>query len=146
MKLLVLLQWRHNACDGVSNHRPSIVCSAVCSGADQRKHQSRVTALSEGNPPVTGGSPHSGEVTRIDDVIMVLQKKPPCEIDVNKTYISYENAVFVSFVTIEAWSHKVRYNLIAHMLYVFYNPIDLHACAKNTYHKTYFSLVILILF
>ena len=46
------LQWRHNERDGVSNHR-----SSVCSGADQRKHQFRVTGLCEGNLPVTGGFP-----------------------------------------------------------------------------------------
>ena len=34
----------------------SIVCSIVCSGADQRKHP-RVTGLWEGNPPVTGRFP-----------------------------------------------------------------------------------------
>ena len=34
------LQWRHNEHDSVSNHRYPIVCSTVCSGADQRKHQS----------------------------------------------------------------------------------------------------------
>ena len=33
------LQWRHNERNGVSNHR-RLVCSTVCSGADQRKHQS----------------------------------------------------------------------------------------------------------
>ena len=36
----------------------STVCSAFCSGADQRKHQSfAFTGLCEGNPPVTGGVP-----------------------------------------------------------------------------------------
>ena len=37
----------------------SIVCSTVCSGADQRKQTSklRVTGLCKGNPPVTGGCP-----------------------------------------------------------------------------------------
>ena len=48
------LEWRHNERDGVSN--VSIVCLTICSGADQRKHQS------------------SAEVTRkmfrSDDVIM----------------------------------------------------------------------------
>ena len=35
-----------------------IVCSAVCSGAHKRKHQSSVLlAFCEGNPPVTGGFP-----------------------------------------------------------------------------------------
>ena len=36
----------------------SIVCSTVCSDADQRKHQKHcVIGLCEGNPPVTGGFP-----------------------------------------------------------------------------------------
>ena len=36
----------------------SIICSIVCSGADQRKHQSFVSlAFCEGNPPVTCGFP-----------------------------------------------------------------------------------------
>ena len=33
----------------------SIVCSAVCLGADQRKIKFRVTGIGDGNPPVTGG-------------------------------------------------------------------------------------------
>ena len=35
--------WRHNGRDGVSNHWRldcSVVCQAVCSGVNQRKHQS----------------------------------------------------------------------------------------------------------
>ena len=36
----------------------SIVCSTVCSVADQRKHQSSASlALCQGNPPVAGGFP-----------------------------------------------------------------------------------------
>ena len=36
----------------------SVVCSIVCSGKDQRKHQTlHVTGLCEGNPLVTGGFP-----------------------------------------------------------------------------------------
>ena len=39
----------------------SIVCLTVCSGVDQRKHQSSaLLALCEGNSPVTGGFPHKG--------------------------------------------------------------------------------------
>ena len=38
---ILSFQWRHNERDGVSNHkRLNIVYSTVCSGADQRKHQS----------------------------------------------------------------------------------------------------------
>ena len=35
----------------------STVCSTVCSGADQTKHQFRVTGLCAGNSPVTGEFP-----------------------------------------------------------------------------------------
>ena len=36
----------------------SIVCSAICPGVDQRKHQIfAFTGLCEGNPPMTGGFP-----------------------------------------------------------------------------------------
>ena len=49
----------------------SIVCSTVYSGTSKL----RVTGLCKGNPPVTGGSPHRGPVTRkmftFDDVIMI---------------------------------------------------------------------------
>ena len=40
----------------------SSIYLTVCSGADQRKHQSS-TPL-EGYPPVTGGSPHKGPMTK----------------------------------------------------------------------------------
>ena len=50
----------------------TIVYSTVCSGADQRKHQ---TSASEGNPQVTVGFPHKGPVMRkmftFDDVITI---------------------------------------------------------------------------
>ena len=51
-----------------------IVCSTVCSGADQRKtYQSSVSlhGLCEGTPPVIGGSPHKGPMFPFDDVIML---------------------------------------------------------------------------
>ena len=52
----------------------TIVCSAVYSGADQRKH--RVTGLFVGNSPVTGEFPaqiaNSVEMFPFDDVIMVV--------------------------------------------------------------------------
>ena len=37
------LQWRHNECDGVSNHQPLDCLLNVCSGTYQRKHQSSVS-------------------------------------------------------------------------------------------------------
>ena len=55
----------------------SIVCSAVCSGADQRKHQSSASlAFVKGIHRRPVDSPHKGPVTRkvflFDDVIMML--------------------------------------------------------------------------
>ena len=59
------LQWRHNASDGVSNHR-RLVCLLNCWGVDQRKHQSSAWLVD---------SPHKGSVARkmfaFDDVIMI---------------------------------------------------------------------------
>ena len=54
----------------------SIVCSTVCSGANQlKKSQFRVTGLCERNAPVIDGFPSQGPVRRnifpFDDVIMV---------------------------------------------------------------------------
>ena len=47
-------RWCHNERDVVSNHRRSIVCSTVCSGADQLKTSKHcVTGLCKGNSPVT---------------------------------------------------------------------------------------------
>ena len=47
------LLWRHNERVGVS-----IVCSSICSGADQRKTSKLcITGRCVGNPPVTGGFP-----------------------------------------------------------------------------------------
>ena len=40
MSITISLQWRHNEHKGVSNHRNWTVCTVVCSGAHQRKHQS----------------------------------------------------------------------------------------------------------
>ena len=69
------LQWRHNECDGVSNH--SIVCTTICSGSDQKIHQSSASlAFVRGIHRWPVNSPHKGPVTRnmfpFDDVIMVL--------------------------------------------------------------------------
>ena len=56
------LQWRHNERDVVSN--VSNVCSTVCSGADQRSHQSPVSlAFVRGIHRSTVDSPHQEPVT-----------------------------------------------------------------------------------
>ena len=67
---ITTLQWRHNELDG----DVSIVCSTVCSGADQGKYQSSASlALAKGIHRWPVDSPHKGPVTRkmfpFDDVI-----------------------------------------------------------------------------
>ena len=59
------LQWRHNERDGVSNQR-RLDCLHNCLFGRRSKKTSklRVTGLCEGNPSVTGDSPHKGTVTR----------------------------------------------------------------------------------
>ena len=58
----------------------SIVCTTVCSGADQRKHQKlHIPGLCEENPPVTGGYPSQRagytEIITFDEVIMNKTKQ-----------------------------------------------------------------------
>ena len=50
------LQWRHNGCDGISNHR-RLDCLLIRLFGHRSKKRSklRVTGLCEGNPPVTSG-------------------------------------------------------------------------------------------
>ena len=65
IKIMIPLQRRHNESQiaGVS-----IVCSAVCSGADQRKYQSSASlGLFEGNPLVTGEFP-SQRTSNVENV------------------------------------------------------------------------------
>ena len=69
------LQWRHNERNGVSNHR-RLDCLSNRLFMRKAKKSSKlpVTDLCKGNPPVSGGFPHKGPVTRemfpFDDVIM----------------------------------------------------------------------------
>ena len=68
------LQWRHNRCDGVSNHR-RLYCllSRLFRHWSKKTSKLRVTGLCEGNSPVTGEFPaqraSSAEIFPFDDVI-----------------------------------------------------------------------------
>ena len=69
-------QWRRYDRDGVSNHRRPIVCPTICSGIEQRKHQSSASLVfARGIHRWPYDSPHKGRVTRkmfpFNDVIMV---------------------------------------------------------------------------
>ena len=76
--ILWSLQWRHNEHDGVSNPDISIVCSTVCSGADQGKHQnqSSISLVFFRGIHRYGRFPSQGPVKwkmfPFDDVIMCL--------------------------------------------------------------------------
>ena len=74
----ITLQWCHNGRDGVSNHRHLDCSPTVCSGADQRKHQSCASlTFVRGINRSPVNSPHKGPVTRkiflFHDVIMICQ-------------------------------------------------------------------------
>ena len=73
--LFAPLRWRHHERDGVSNHQRPKVCTTVCTGSDQSKHQSSASlAFVRGIHRWLVNSPHKGPVTRkmfpFDDVIM----------------------------------------------------------------------------
>ena len=70
----ITLQWRHNGCDGVSNHQPQHCFSNVYKDADQIKHQSAASlAFVRGIHRWPVNFPHKWPVTRkmfpFDDVI-----------------------------------------------------------------------------
>ena len=72
----VTLQWRHNEQPSVSNHR-RLDCLFIRSFRLTSKKTSKpvLLALCEGNPPMTGGFPSQGPVTRkpfpFDDAIIM---------------------------------------------------------------------------
>ena len=71
------LQWRHNGCDGVSNHQPhDCLLNGLFRRRSRKTSKLRVTGRCAGNSPVTGEFPPKRPITRkmfpFDDVIMVL--------------------------------------------------------------------------
>ena len=103
------LQWRHNERKGVSNHqRFDYLLNHLFRRKSKKTSKFRVTGLCEGNPPVTGGFPHKGPVTRkmspFDDVSMPIYWW--CYVLLLFTCLSYlvqqfckrcDNIAFVSF-------------------------------------------------
>ena len=52
------LEWRHNGCDNVSNHRRiDCLLNRLFRRRSKKTSKLRVTGVCEGNPPVTGGFP-----------------------------------------------------------------------------------------
>ena len=69
------LQWRHNGCDGVSNHQPyHCLLNRLFRRRSKKKSELRVTGLCVGNSPVTVEFPaqmaSNSEIFPFDDVIM----------------------------------------------------------------------------
>ena len=55
------LQWRHNECDGVSNHQPhDCLCNSLFRRRSQKTSKLRVTGLCKRNSPVFGEFPTQG--------------------------------------------------------------------------------------
>ena len=71
------LQWRHNECDGVSNHQ-RLHCLLNCwfRRRSQKTSKLRVTGFCSGNSPVTGEFQH-GKCFLFDDVIMIAEWRFP---------------------------------------------------------------------
>ena len=70
------IQWRHNGCDGVSNHQPNdCLLNRLFGRKTKKTSKLRVTGLWEGNSPVTGEFPaqmaSNAEMFPFDDVIMI---------------------------------------------------------------------------
>ena len=57
-RALISLQWRHNGCDGVSNHQPhDCLLNRLFRCRSKKTSKLRVTGLCAGNSPVTGEIP-----------------------------------------------------------------------------------------
>ena len=74
----------------------SVVCSTVCSGADQRKHQSSASlAFVRGNPLVTGGFP-SKRASDMENVsIWWCHHELGCKMTPELPHISYQITVII---------------------------------------------------
>ena len=75
MDARVALQWRHNECDGVSNHHThDCLLNRLFRCRSKKTSKLRVTGLCAENSQVTGEFPHKWQVMRqifpFDDVIM----------------------------------------------------------------------------
>ena len=78
----VLLQWRQNERDGVSNHQPhNCLLNCLISRGSKKVSKVRVTGLCVGNSPVTDGFPakmsSNAKKCPFDDVIMYSGKNHP---------------------------------------------------------------------
>ena len=74
---LLILRWRQNGRDGVSNHQPhDCLFNRLWRRRSKTTSKLRVTGLCVGNSPAPVNSPHKGPVTRkmflFDDVIMPM--------------------------------------------------------------------------
>ena len=64
-------EWRHNGCDGVSNHQPHhCLLNRLFRRRSKKTSKLRVTGLCAGNSPVTGEFP-APMASNADDVIII---------------------------------------------------------------------------
>ena len=97
----IILQWRHNDHDGVSNHQPhGCLLKRLYMRWSKKTAKLRVTGLCEGNSPGPVNSPHKGPITRkmfpFDDVIMSSQNHGPISrmIFFHRSFISLGTLIF----------------------------------------------------
>ena len=77
LRFTFTLHWRHNERNGVSNHRRlDCLLSLLFRRRSKKTSKPRVTALCEGNPPVTAGFPSQRSITAemlpFDNVSMTI--------------------------------------------------------------------------
>ena len=72
---LCSLQWRHNGCDGVSNHQLDCLLNCLSRRRSKKTSKLHVNGLCEGNSPVIGEFPEqmasNTKMFPFDDVIML---------------------------------------------------------------------------
>ena len=88
-KAIDTLEWRHNECGDVSNTGISIVYSTICSGADQRKHQSFASpAFVRGIHRWPVNSPHKGPLWWRHHGLSKLYLQNWYDTDIQKTHFA----------------------------------------------------------
>ena len=85
---LYSLQWRHNGCDGVSNHQPhNCLLNRLFRRKSNKTSKLRVTGLCAGNSPVTGEFP-AQMVSNAENISIWWRHHVPLEWITTACYIS----------------------------------------------------------
>ena len=124
-KLIAILQWRHNKCDGVSNYRRlDCLLNGLFRCRSKKTSKLRVTGLCEGNSPVTGEFP--------------AQRASNAE-NVSIWWRHHEGTIgHMGYPPKLIWNHSISFALILIQLsnYVKFVQYHCHALCKTPKHLT----------